>query len=150
MNIIQKRRHFRMIGAIIAKGMARSGFDNLNRHDLAESIASWAEDGIWTFPGNIPISGETKGKKAIEAAFAKWMERFPKINFTIKEIFVSNIFALGATNNIAVEWDIEEADREGQEFHNSGVTIIRVKGGKAVSIKEYIFDAVSLEEAWKK
>jgi ketosteroid isomerase-like protein len=150
MNIIQKRRHFRMIGAIIAKGMARSGFDNLNRHDLAESIASWAEDGIWTFPGNIPISGETKGKKAIEAAFAKWMERFPKINFTIKEIFVSNIFALGATNNIAVEWDIEEADREGQEFHNSGVTIIRVKGGKAVSIKEYIFDADSLKEAWKK
>jgi len=130
--------------------MARSGFDTLNRHDLAKSMAGWSEDGTWIFPGNIPISGETKGKKAIEAAFAKWMERFPKINFTIKEIFVSNIFALGATNNIAVEWDIEEADREGKEFHNSGVTIIRVKGGKVVAIKEYIFDADSLEEAWGK
>jgi ketosteroid isomerase-like protein len=49
-----------------------------------------------------------------------------------------------------VEWDIEEADREGKEFRNSGVTIIRVKGGKAVAIKEYIFDADALEEAWGK
>ena len=139
-----------MIGAVIAKRMARSGFDTLNKRDLAKSMTGWAEDGTWTFPGNLPISGETKGKKAVEAAFSKWMERFPKINFTIKEIFVSNIFALGATNNIAVEWDIEEADREGKEFHNSGVTIIRVKGGKVVAIKEYIFDADALEEAWGK
>ena len=139
-----------MIGAIIAKRMARSGFDTLNRHDLVEFMVSWVEDGTWIFPGNVPISGETKGKKAIETAFAKWMEQFPKTNFTIKEIFVSNIFALGATNNIAVEWDIEETDREGKEFHNSGVTIIRVKNGKAVAIKEYIFDSASMEESWKK
>jgi len=139
-----------MIGAIIAKRMARSGFDALNRHDLDKSMAGWAEDATWTFPGNIPLSGETKGKKAIEAAFAKWMERFPKIDFTVKEVFVSNIFALGATNNIAAEWDIVETDREGKEFHNSGVTIIRVKGGKVVAIKEYIFDADALEEAWGK
>jgi ketosteroid isomerase-like protein len=82
-----------MIEAVIAKRMAHSGFDNLNRHDLAKSMAGWAEDSTWIFPGNIPISGETKGKKAIEAAFAKWMERFPKINFTIKK-FSSQIYLL--------------------------------------------------------
>jgi ketosteroid isomerase-like protein len=96
------------------------------------------------------ISGETKGKKAIEAALAKWMERFPKINFTVKEVFVSNIFALGATNNIAVEWDITEANREGKEFHNSGVTTIRVKGGKVVAVKEYVFNTDIMKEAWGK
>jgi len=144
----KKRRYRRMIGAVIAKRMARSAFDTLNRHDLAKSMAGWAEDATWTFPGNIPISGETKGKKAIEAAFAKWMERFPKINFTVKEVFVSNIFALGATNNIAAEWDIVETDREGKEFHNSGVTITRVKGGKVVSMRDYIFNRDILKEAW--
>jgi hypothetical protein len=66
------------------------------------------------------------------------MERFLKINFTIKEAIISNIFALRATNNIAVEWYIAEADREGKEFHDSGVTIIRIKGGKAVVIRECI------------
>jgi len=144
----KKRRYRRMIGAIIAKRMARSAFDTLNRHDLATSIASWAEDATWTFPGDVPISGETKGKKAIEATFAKWMERFPKINFTVKDIFVSNIFALGATNNIAVEWDVVETDGEGKEFHNNGVTITRVKGGKVVSMRDYISNTDILKESW--
>jgi ketosteroid isomerase-like protein len=96
-----------MIGSVMAKRVARSSFDALNRRDLAKVTADMAEDGIWTFPGNVPISGETKGKKAVEAAMANWMKHYPKINFTVKEVFVSNIFAMGATNNIAVEWDIE-------------------------------------------
>ena len=137
-----------MIGAIIAKRMTRSAFDALNRHDLAKSVAGLAEDATWIFPGNIPISGETKGKKAIEDALAKWMERFPKINFTVKEVFVSNIFALGATNNIAAEWDSVDTNQEGKEFRNSGVTIIRLKGGKLVSMRDYIFHTDILKEAW--
>ncbi len=137
-----------MIGAVIAKKMARSGFDTLNRRDLTKATAGWAEDATWTFPGNIPISGETKGKKAIEAAMANWMEHFPRINFTVREVFVSNIFALGATNNIAVEWDIAETNLKGKEFHNSGMTIIRVKGGKVVAAKEYIFNTDLMKEAW--
>ena len=80
-----------MIGAVIAKRLAGSGFDALNRHDLIKCMASWAEDGTFTFPGNSSMSGETKGKKAIEAWFAKMMEQFPKIDFTVKEVFVSNI-----------------------------------------------------------
>jgi len=137
-----------MIGAVMAKRVARSSFDALNRRDLAKVTADLAEDGTWTFPGNVPISGETKGKKAVEAAMADWMEHYPKINFTVKEVFVSNIFAMGATNNIAVEWDIALTNLEGKEFHNSGVSIMRVKGGKAVAIKEYIFNTDLTKESW--
>jgi len=144
----KKRRYRRMIGAMIAKRMTRSAFDAINRHDLAKSMAGVAEDATWIFPGNIPISGETKGKKAMEAAFVKWMERFPKINFVVKEVFVSNIFALGATNNIAAEWDIVETDHEGKEFRNSGVTIIRIKGGKLVSMRDYLSNTDILKESW--
>ncbi len=137
-----------MIGAVIAKRRGGSGFDALSRHDLAKFMASWAEDGTFTFPGNTSMSGETKGKKAIEAWFAKLMEQFPKFDFTVKEVFVSNIFALGATNSIAVEWDIVETNREGKEFHNSGVTTIRVKGGKVVAVRDYISNTDILKEAW--
>jgi ketosteroid isomerase-like protein len=138
-----------MIGAVMAKKKACSSFDAINRHDLAKCMAGWAEDATWTFPGNISISGETKSKKAIEACFAKWMEHFPKIDFKIKEVFVSNIFALGATNNIAVEWDITETNPEGKVFLNSGVTIIQVKGGKAVAVREYLFNTDVLKEQWR-
>ena len=137
-----------MIGAVIAKRLAGSGFDALNRHDITKMMAAWAEDGTFTYPGNVSMSGETKGKKAIEAWFAKMMEQFPKIDFTVKEVFVSNIFALGATNSIAVEWDVSETNREGKEFQNSGVTTIRIKGGKAVAIRDYIFNTDILKEAW--
>ena len=137
-----------MIGAIIAKRLAGSGFDALNRHDLTKFMAAWAEDSTFTYPGNTSMSGETKGKKAIEAWFAKMMEQFPNIDFTVKEVFVSNIFALGATNNIAVEWDVSETNSEGKEFQNSGVTIIRIKGGKAVAIRDYLFNTDILKEGW--
>lgn len=137
-----------MIGAVIAKRRGTSGFDAMSRHDLAKIMAVWAEDGTFTFPGKVSISGETKGKKAIEACFAKMFEKFPKFDFTVKEVFVSNIFALGATNNIAVEWDVTETNREGKEFRNSGVTTIRIKGGKAVAIRDYISNTDILKEAW--
>ncbi len=137
-----------MIGAVIAKRRGCSGFDALNRHDLAKFMAAWAEDAIFTYPGNVSMSGETKGKKAIEAWFAKMMGQFPKIDFTVKEVFVSNIFALGATNNIAVEWDVALTNHDGKEFRNSGVTTIRIKGGKAVAIRDYLFNTDIQKEAW--
>jgi len=139
-----------MIGAVIAKRRGSSGFDALSRHDLAKIMAICAEDATFIFPGNTPVSGENKGKKAVEACFAKIMEKFPKLDFTVKEVFVSNIFALGATNNVAVEWDVTETNREGKEFRNSGVTIIRIKGGKAVAIRDYICNTDILKEAWSK
>jgi ketosteroid isomerase-like protein len=91
-----------MIGAVVAKRKACSGFDALSRHDLAKIMSDWAEDGTFTFPRNISISGVHKGKKAIEVCFAKMFEMYPRFDFHVKEVYISNIFALGATNNVAV------------------------------------------------
>jgi len=137
-----------MIGAIIVKKLAGSGSDALSRHDLPKFMASFAKDCTLTYPGNFSMSGEWKGKKAIEGWMAKMMKQFPGIEFNIKETYVSNIFALGATNNLAIEWDITNIDREGKEFHNSGVTTIRLKGGKIVAVRDYYFNTDLLKEAW--
>jgi ketosteroid isomerase-like protein len=137
-----------MIGAIIAKKKAFSGFDALNRHDLDTFMTSWAEDGIYIFPGSLSISGETKGKKAIRELFQKFLDKFPSINFTVKNIFVQNIFALGSTNVIAVEWDVNYKNQEGEEFENSGVTVVQVEKGKVVLVREYIFDVELEKRAW--
>ena len=129
-----------MIGAILAKKLANNSFEAFNRGDIEKLMASWSEDAIYTFPGKTPISGETKGKEAIEAVHAKMLELFPQIHFTVKEVFVSNIFAMGSTNNIAVEYELTYTNHEGQKCHNSGVTIVRLKGGKVVESKEYVFN----------
>jgi hypothetical protein len=137
-----------MIGAIVAKKKAFSGFDALNRHDLDTFMSTWAEDGIYIFPGSLSISGETKGKEAIRELFQKFLDKFPLINFTIKNIYIQNIFALGSTNVIAVEWDVKYKNQDGEELENSGVTIIHVEKGKAVLVHEYIYDVELEKRAW--
>ena len=137
-----------MIGAIIAKKKAHSGFASLNQRDLPTFLASWAENATFVYPGNLSVSGKTEGKKAIEEWFRKMMEQFPKVNFTLKNVFVQNIFDLIGTNVVAVEWDINLTNREGRDFQNSGVTIISIKNGKAISVSDYLFDAEAQKRAW--
>jgi ketosteroid isomerase-like protein len=139
-----------MIGAVLARRMVRPAFDALNRRDVAEFMAGYAEDATFSFPGNVPIGGETRGKKQIEAVLVRILERFPKMKFTVKEVFVSNIFALGGSNNIAVEWDLAQENREGKEFLNSGMTVVSAKGGKIVASRMYFYDTEKIKSAWGK
>ena len=62
-----------MIGAIVTKRALAKSFDALNRHDLAEFMSAWREDGVFIYPGDIPESGTFQGKSAVEG----WFRRFP-------------------------------------------------------------------------
>jgi len=137
-----------MIGAIIGKRKVRSVYDYLNKRDLQTFTDGWAEDATFIYPGDISASGEIKGKKAIEGWFNKWAEQFPKVNIVVKNIFVSNIFAFGATNVFAVEWDEYATNRDGKDFQYSGVTTIQAKNGLATSVRDYIPDTEILKKAW--
>ena len=137
-----------MIGAIIAKSKARAGFDSLSGHNLEKFMVDWADDATFICPGNLSISGEIKGKEAIQEWFKKFIEQFPVSSFNLKNICVQNIFALGGTNTLAVEWDVKLNNREGNEFENSGVTIISMKGRKAVLVQYYIYDLEVTKSAW--
>jgi len=137
-----------MIGAILMKKFAGSSINALNRHDLPKFMKGIAEDCTVSYPGDFSMSGEWKGEKAIEALVTKFMEQFPKVKITIKEIFISNIFALGFTNNVAIEWDVAYTNKEGKEFHNSGVSTARLKRGKIVEFLDYYFNVDLLKEAW--
>jgi ketosteroid isomerase-like protein len=137
-----------MIGAIIVKSKVRSAFAALNRRDLPAFLSGWAEDATFIYPGNLSASGKLEGKKAIEGWFRKYLEQFPTLKFTLKNVSVQNIFALGGTNVVAVEWDINLTNREGKDFQNSGVTIISVKKGRVILVCDYIFDTEVLKRAW--
>ena len=139
-----------MIGAILAKRMAPSGYNAMNQRNPDKALGNLAEDATFTFPGKISISGVAKGKQAIIECHEKMLEHYPKMHFTVKEVFVSKILAMGGTNNVAIEYELSYTNREGKEFHNSGVTIARIKSGKMVSMKEYIFDLDTTNEAWGK
>jgi len=138
-----------MIGSLIAKRKVASAFEALNRRDMSAFLSAWKDDCVFIYPGDISVSGQMKGKRAIEDWFQKFMDQFPKIKFTVKSVCVENVFEFIGTNVVAAHWDIELTNRDGKEFENSGVTIINIKMGKAFLVKDYLFDTgQKYKEAW--
>jgi len=137
-----------MIGTIISLKTVKSSFAALNRSDISAFLAGWAEDATFIYPGNMSVSGEIKGKPAIEAWFQRFFEQFPKVRFSLKSVCVKNIFDFVGSNVVAVEWDIEVTNREGQDFQNSGVTVITIEKTKGILVRDYIFDLDTLKREW--
>lgn len=121
-----------MIGAILAQRAARGGADGVNSRDLKKMVKDYAEDATYTFPGHLPISGVHRGKDAIGDFFTQMLEHLPDINIAIADVFVSDICAMGPTNTVAIEYDVDYTSGEGKKLHNSGVTAVRVRRGKIV------------------
>lgn len=137
-----------MIGALIAKRKVASGFESINRRDLDAFLANWADDATFVFPGHISVSGAKVGKPAIADYFRKLLDQYPKLTFTVKNVFVQNVLALGGTNALAVEWDIQVTNRNGRDLASSGVTIIHVKRSKVVFARDYVFDEEMVRQGW--
>jgi ketosteroid isomerase-like protein len=129
-----------MIGALVARKAIAAAFEAMNRHDLPKFMSTWRDDGVFIYPGEIPASGTFQGKSAVEGWFRKFFDQFPRIQFDVQDICVRNIFALTGTNVVAVHWNIHLTNREGRVGENSGVTVITIKGGKVILVKDFIFD----------
>jgi len=129
-----------MIGTILAKRAIAGTFDALNRHDLPRFMSSWRDDGSFVYPGNIPQSGTFRGKSAVEAWFHQFLEQYTEIRFEFQDLCVRNYFDLVGNNVVAVHWKLCLTNREGLQGKNSGVTVITIRGGKALTAIDYIFD----------
>ena len=129
-----------MIGALIAKNKVSSAFDALNRRDFSAFLSAWRDDCVFIYPGDISVSGKMEGKASIKKWFQNFMEQFPKIKFTLKNICVENIFDFVGTNVVMAHWDVDFTNRDGKEIQNSGVTVINIKLGKASLVIDYILD----------
>ena len=129
-----------MIGAIIARKAADKAFRALSNHDLAGFMSAWRDDGVLIYPGEMWASGTFNGKPAVEEWCRKFFEQYPKIQFGVQQICVKNIFAMSGTNVIAVHWNINLTNRNDRIGQNSGVSVISLKGGKVIQVKDFVFD----------
>jgi ketosteroid isomerase-like protein len=138
-----------MIGALIAKSKVTSSYDLLNNRDIKSFLANWHDDATWVYPGEISAGGEFKGKQAIEEWFQKFLDQFPTMKITPKNVCVKNILDLVGTNVVTVEWDEKNITKEGNKVQFSGVTVITLKFGKAVHARDYIFNTdEETRKAW--
>ncbi len=137
-----------MLGAIIAKQKVRSAFSYFNSRNMKKFLSLWSEDATFTYPGNLSVSGTKVGKSAITNWFNHLMVSGPKVHFSIKSICVHNMFDIFGTNVIAAEWDNSITNRIGIDYLVKGVSVIRIKKGKIVEVRDYIFDLENLSKVW--
>jgi ketosteroid isomerase-like protein len=129
-----------MIGALIARKAIAGAFDAMNQHDLPQFMSGWHEEGVFIYPGEMPVSGIFKGKDAVEKWFKNFFDKFPEIHFDVKDICVRNIFSFTGNNVVAVHWNIQLKNRNGRVGQNSGVSVITIKSGKVSQVKDFISD----------
>jgi ketosteroid isomerase-like protein len=91
-----------MVGTLVAKRALAGAFAALNRHDLANFMAAWRDDGTFIYPGEVPESGTFQGKSAVEGWFRRFFEQFPTIQFDVQAVCVRNIFDFVGNNVAAV------------------------------------------------
>jgi ketosteroid isomerase-like protein len=127
-----------MIGAIIARQAVKSGFDALNERNLDKFMKAWADQSVWTFPGNLSVSGKFVGKDEVRKWLEHFQEQFPQRRFTLKHLVVGSIFALGGNNVITAYWELELTNNAGMKFHNSGVTLLSIKETKVVMGEDFL------------
>ena len=137
-----------MIGSLIAKKKTRSGFAQLSRGDFQSFVSNWSNDAIFSYPPDISVGGVIEGKKAIIEWFQRWIEQFPKRDFTLRNICVRDICSFTASNCVAVEWTVHFTNKDGQDFDIDGVTTIDARNFKAVRVCDYISDIPTLKKAW--
>jgi ketosteroid isomerase-like protein len=137
-----------MIGALIAKRKVRAAFSYFNNRDIPRFLASWDEHAVFIYPGDVSASGIVTGKIDIESWFTHLMDAGPSVHFTLKSIAVENILDVVGTNVMCAEWENAVTNREGKKMVICGVSMIKLKRGKIIQVRDYIFNPEKLPLAW--
>jgi len=137
-----------MIGAFLLRAGIRQSFAASRRKDLSVVMNSWADDGVWEFPGRSEMSGRYEGKAAISAFFDRVFARLETFDIRAVHIALARPYALGPSNTAVVEWVADEVAHDGTQIHLEGVVVIKVRGGHTVHARDYIFDPSPLEAMW--
>jgi ketosteroid isomerase-like protein len=138
-----------MIGAMMLRMAMNSGTGEMNSRDVNRLLKNWTEDAVLIYPGNMPFSGEIKGKPMLRAFFEIYYDQFPTMNFERENAFISNLGALGLTNVVAMEVKVNYTNKFGKAFENSVMSCLKIKRGKVWYDKDYYHDVDLLEEAWE-
>lgn len=137
-----------MLGAMILKLKAGSGFEKLNNRNLSSFLKDWDRNATFIYPGNISMSGEHHGIESIRQWWEKFFVQFSESKFTCNNVFVKNCLAFGGTNEITLDWDVVVTNKNNKKFTNSGVSVVKLKHGKIVHFKDYFFSTENMAEAW--
>jgi len=137
-----------MIGAVILKLALRGAMNDLNNRRKDKIVANYGEDAVLIYPGKFSMSGTRKGKAAVKEFFDKYFDQFTEEHCVARETYIKNIFALGLTNAIAIRFHTKRTNKTGMVYENTGITALKIRGGKVVELQDFYFDVDTLQKMW--
>ncbi len=129
-----------MLGALVAKRAVRRAFGILNNRDADGAVAGLADDAVMEYPGTSALSGVYEGKEAIHKRMTDWFNQKQHVAFTLHNVAVDRVAAMGPSNSVIVEWTLETDTVAGEPLAMDGITVFEVKRGKVARIKDYVYD----------
>ena len=116
------------------KDLTQAIFDAFNNRDLSDLEQYLADDATFDFPGTELLQGPQR----ILLFFKILFRKYPRLKFNVEDIIVEE-------NRACALWTNEGEDNQGNPYHNRGVTFVRVKEGKIISISDYFKDTSFVE-----
>lgn len=123
-------------------------FRPINRKDLDAWMRAWADDAVFDFPGQSPISGHFVGKQEIAAWWRRWFDRMEEVRFTPRHVAFANPLGFSVANTVFTELTVDVRTTDGLTAHALMVNVSRVRGGKIVEARDYFFDPAVEEAVW--
>ena len=128
--------------------LARTYDRSINCLNLDRTMESWADDAVFEFPGRTPISGRFVGKPAIRAWWKHVFDRASEVRFVPRHVAFSNPFLLTFANTMFTELEVDIKTKDGIEVHAELVSVVQLRRGKAVHIRDYFLDPSVEETIW--
>src|SRR5512143_2845552 len=103
-----------MIGALLTRMMVRRGCAYLNSREIDKFLDQWHGEAIFIYPGSTRASGVHHGKNNRRQWWLAFYEQFPSSHFTTRRIYVKSILSISASNQVALEWEVQVVTQGGE------------------------------------
>lgn len=118
-----------MENTVSNRRLAKSLIEIMNHQNYSDFENRLSEDAVLDFPG----SGRIEGRKRIISFVKALFRKFPRLEFSIKDIVVED-------DRACIVWTNEGVRVDGKPYSNRGITFLKISEGRIDFISDYFKD----------
>ncbi|MFD7733623.1 nuclear transport factor 2 family protein [Kitasatospora phosalacinea] len=96
---------------------------------------AFTEDAVWTYPGDLPLSGEWQGRRAIVEDFLGSIGDLVAPGTAVEVALVGEPVVQG--DRVVAEWTSRCTTVHGRLYENLNLGVFTVRDGRIAAVREY-------------
>jgi ketosteroid isomerase-like protein len=138
-----------MIGAMLLRAGIPASMKRQSEMDLEGMSKHWADDVVLELSGPSNLAGRHEGRAAVEEFFRRDWDQLESSHIRAVRIGLTKPFAFGLTNVALVQFVADVTSKDGLTGRIEGVSVVEVRKGKTVAIKNHYFDAAEVDRIYR-